>query len=75
VGREGRSVEAAQAGRRQIAFGGVFGDVPLLARERMPVGHLFAGPALVEEDGSSTVVPPGWSVALDAVGCLVLTRT
>lgn len=75
VRTEGRSVEAAQAGRRAIAFEGAAREVPVLARTRMPVGHAFAGPALVEEDGASTVVPPGWSATLDAVGCLVLSRT
>lgn len=71
---EGRSVQAAQAGRRRIAFGGEFRDVAVLARGRMPAGQAFQGPALVEEDGSSTVVPPGWSATLDTVGCLVLSR-
>lgn len=71
---EGRSVEAAHAGRRAIAVGGKFLDVAVLARRRMPAGRAFVGPALVEEDGSTTVVPPGWSATLDAVGCLVLSR-
>ena len=31
-----------------------------------------SGPALIEEAGSTTVVPPGWSAALDRLGCLVL---
>ncbi|TDR88920.1 hydantoinase/oxoprolinase family protein [Enterovirga rhinocerotis] len=74
VRAEGRSAEAAETGRRPIAFGGAARDVPVLARDRMPVGHTFSGPALVEEDGASTVVPPGWSAALDPVGCLVLSR-
>ena len=34
-----------------------------------------AGPALIEEGGSTTVVPPGWSVALDDLGCLVFKRS
>ena len=71
---EGRSVEAARAGDRSIAFGGVFVDVPVLTRTLMPAGHPFVGPVLVEEDGSSTVVPPGWTAALDEVGCLTLSR-
>jgi len=33
------------------------------------------GPALVEEGGSTTVVPPGWTAALDAAGCLILRRS
>ncbi len=30
--------------------------VPILDRERLPVGETVAGPAIIEEDGSSTVV-------------------
>ncbi len=74
IGAEGRSVSAAQAGRRAISLGGESRDVAVLARSRMPAGHGFAGPALVKEDGSSTVVPSGWSATLDTVGCLVLSR-
>lgn len=71
---EGRSVEAARIGKRQIAFAGASIETPVLARNAMPVGHAFPGPTLVEEDGSSTVVPPGWSASLDPVGCLILSR-
>jgi N-methylhydantoinase A len=34
----------------------------------------FTGPALIEEDGSSTILPPGWSAEADRFGCLVLRR-
>jgi N-methylhydantoinase A len=35
---------------------------------------MLDGPALIEESGSSTVVPPGWSAALEPSGCLVLRQ-
>ena len=44
-------------------------------RDRLPPGQALAGPALIEEDGSTSVVPPGWSAELDAAGCLVLRRS
>ena len=34
----------------------------------------IAGPALIEEPGSITVVPPDWSARLAANDCLVLER-
>jgi N-methylhydantoinase A len=71
---DGRSIEAAQSGSRPVSFGGVERPVPVLARHRMPAGHGFAGPLIIEEDGSSTVVPPDWTATLNEVGCLVLTR-
>ena len=74
IDRDGRSMAAAAAGRRPVVFDGVAHPVPIIDRDRMPPGETVTGPAIVEEDGSSTVVPPGWSVALDSIGCLVLRR-
>ena len=71
---QSRSAEVAQCGRRPVVFGGVTTEAALLDRAAMPVGLDFAGPAIVEEDGSSTVVPPGWQVRLDPHGMLVLQR-
>ena len=73
--KSGRSIEGAVAGRTAVIFGGVSHDVPIYQRDLLPPEISFQGPALVEEDGSSTVVPPDWSVTLDHVGCLVLRRT
>ncbi|BBK33150.1 N-methylhydantoinase A [Stella humosa] len=70
----GRTLAAADLGTRPVVFDGVEQPTPILDRDRLPVAHPIAGPAIVEEDGSSTVVPPGWSVELDRIGCLVLRR-
>jgi N-methylhydantoinase A len=48
--------------------------VPLYRRERLPVGHEFRGPALIQEYGSTTLVSPGFSGVIDPSGCLVLQR-
>jgi len=71
---EGRTIAAATFGTRPVIFDGTSHSVPLIDRERMPPGAAVAGPAVIEEAGSSTVVPPGWSVELDRIGCLVLRR-
>ena len=31
-------------------------------RDALPVGQKINGPAVIEEDGSSTFVPPGWKI-------------
>ena len=72
--KNGRSIEKAMAGSTDVIFGGTFHDVPIYQREFLPPEISFQGPALVEEDGSTTVVPPAWSAMLDHVGCLVLRR-
>jgi N-methylhydantoinase A len=74
VDGEGRTIAAATFGARPVIFDGTTHSVPLIDRERMPPGAAVAGPAIVEEAGSSTIVPPGWSIELDRIGCLVLRR-
>jgi N-methylhydantoinase A len=75
IDRAGRSLAAAGSGTRFGVFGGVERQVTVFDRDRLPTGQVVNGPALVEEGGSTSVVPPGWSAELDPVGCLVLRRS
>jgi N-methylhydantoinase A len=43
-------------------------------RERLPEGGGLAGPAIVEEFGATTVMPPGWRGAVDGHGNLRFER-
>jgi N-methylhydantoinase A len=71
----GRTLEAARSGERAVVFGAREQQVPIFDRDRLPPGAEVTGPALIEEGGSTTVVPPGWNAALDTLGCLVLRRS
>lgn len=68
----GRLDDAVIAQRTMVSAGN-----PALARvferERLPVAAVFHGPAIVEEDGATTVVPPGWRGQRDASGNLRLS--
>jgi N-methylhydantoinase A len=68
------SISAAQRATAEVIFGGKRLPAPVFARELLPPEASLEGPALIEEDGSSTVVPPGWSAAVEQSGCLVLRR-
>lgn len=46
----------------------------LYAREALPAGAVFNGPALVTEDQTTTVVPTGWRARVDGSGHLHLRR-
>lgn len=46
----------------------------LLLRDELEPGHTLAGPALVVEDQTTTVVPAGFGMRVDARGYLVLER-
>jgi N-methylhydantoinase A len=43
-------------------------------RERLPPGETVAGPAVLEQDESTVVVPPAWEAAVEPDGSLVLTE-
>ena len=59
--------------RRPVWFG-AWCDTPVLDRERLVPGSAFDGPAIVEEAGGTTVVPPRWRVTAHASGALLCER-
>ncbi len=65
---------AAPSGTHNVFFPGSEAPVPcpVYARESLPAGARFAGPALVREHGTTTVMPPGSECRVAATGELVL---
>ncbi|MHD0282763.1 MULTISPECIES: hydantoinase B/oxoprolinase family protein [Rhodococcus] len=53
---------------------GAWRDAPLHRREHLSPGDAVAGPAIVAEDNSTTVVEAGWAATMSEQGHLVLTR-
>jgi N-methylhydantoinase A len=70
-----RSLERAQRGSRRVYLGASQRQVTVWDRDRLPARELLEGPVLIEEAGSTSMVPAGWSVELDLLGCLVLRRS
>ncbi|MEX2147649.1 MAG: hydantoinase/oxoprolinase family protein [Candidatus Rokuibacteriota bacterium] len=68
------SMETALVERRSVWFDGAPHDCPVWERERLPEGAALRGPAVVEEFGATTVVPPGWQGVVDEHGNLRLER-
>ena len=60
--------------RRQVYFDGEFIDCPVYERDLLPAGSQLSGPAMIEESGSVTVIFPGWAMALDEFGNLIMER-
>ncbi len=48
-------------------------DARVLARDALPAGFEFAGPALVQQSDTTTLIEPNWSGLVDDAGNLVLT--
>jgi N-methylhydantoinase A len=63
----GLPVDAARIGARRIFLEerGGFLEAPVYAAERLRAGHNVAGPAVVEESGTTIVVFPGTTLGLD----------
>ncbi len=67
---------AAPFGTRPVYWRGTgWTDCPLYHRNEFAPGQSVAGPCIVEEYGSTVVVPAGWDCAADAHRNLILTRT
>ena len=59
-------------GRRPAYFEEGFVETPFYRRAHLPAGARLPGPAIIEEDGSTTVIPPGARGTVDPAGNLVL---
>ncbi|MCX4833893.1 hydantoinase B/oxoprolinase family protein [Streptomyces sp. NBC_01016] len=58
----------------RLHTGGTWRDVPLHHRDQLPPGEPVQGPAIIAEDGSTTVVDDGWQAALADDGHLIMQR-
>lgn len=60
--------------QRHVVFGGESLPTRVVRRTDMGTGATLAGPALVLEQTATTVLPPGWTLAVTDMGCLEMTR-
>ena len=65
---------ATKKEKRGIFFGKDAGWVETEVIDRMEVQGKKTGPLIVEEYDSTTVVPPGWSIELDNMMSIVMTK-
>ena len=72
------SVERANAAsvtdRRSIFWSGTWKPCRVFRREQFAPAQVMEGPAVIEEYGSTTFVPPGWQCVIDDWGNLKLDR-
>ena len=68
------TARAPDRGRRAITFDGrAWHDAPVFWRDELTAAPI-AGPAVIEQFDSTTVLPPGWSARLDGFGNIVAER-
>ena len=49
-------------------------EAAVYARAALKVGDAFSGPAIIEQDDTTTLLAPGWHCRVDALGNLMLER-
>lgn len=68
------AAEARPIGLRRARFAGAWREVDVFERSALGAGERFAGPCLIVEALSATVVEPGWWGRKDGAEALVLER-
>ena len=71
---EGKLADA-QTALRPVYFGDAYRDTPIFARNRLPALQRVDGPAMIEESGSTTVIPDGWHAQVLEFGEIMLERS
>jgi N-methylhydantoinase A len=65
--------EAAYYGERQVCFEGKFVPTRIYRRDLLSAGDVLRGPAMITEYTSSTLLPPGNTALVDALGNILIT--
>ena len=64
-----------QGRSRRVYFDGVERETAIIDRRTLALGEAIAGPAILEEDTATTLVPSGWRVEVIVGGHLSMTKT
>jgi N-methylhydantoinase A len=72
----GNGAKAAPPGKRPVRdpASGAVAEWAIHDRHSLAVGTPLAGPAIIAEDETSTLVAPGWTAKRDSLGYIHLTR-
>lgn len=59
---------------RQVYFNGHSYPTPVLRRDWIPMGAIYPGPVIIEEDSATTVVPPDYTCRVDQFRQFVIKK-
>jgi N-methylhydantoinase A len=69
-----RRTDDIRRGVRKVYFGGSIRETPVFHRGTLDAGFNAEGPVIIEEFGSTTIVPPSWGVSLQSNGNIMMTH-
>ena len=67
------TLDDARRTTRPVWFEGGWRDTPVYVREHLPLDARFDGPAIIEQLDCTTVIAPGNTVQVDAIGNLIVS--
>ena len=62
-----------KVGTRDVIFDGANHATPIVKRDQLAPSKTMASPVIVEEESATTVVPPGYTIAIDTFGNMLIT--
>jgi N-methylhydantoinase A len=68
------AASAKPKGAREVFFGGAWRETPIYDRAALALGTPVSGPAIIDEEYTTILIGPGWSVAPRDTGDLVAVR-
>ena len=63
---------ASIGGKRRVILNGELTETSVYRRGELLGGHVFSGPALVDQNDTTVYLPPRWSAAVHASGSLIV---
>lgn len=70
---QAKTLKDAQTEARKVWFDGGWHDTPIYRRALLPAKAKFAGPAIIEQLDTTTIVEPDNTVEMDGYGNLIVT--
>ena len=70
----GRPPTPEPARTEQVFFDGDWRSTPIYDRDGLQAGHEVAGPAIVEQQDTTTVIEPGYAGAIDGYGNIIIRK-
>jgi N-methylhydantoinase A len=68
-------IDSAQKGQRSLRFGGkIFDDAPIYDRAHLGPGHRIAGPAIIDQDDTTILIPPGFVADVQSSLDIIMQR-
>jgi N-methylhydantoinase A len=74
AGAEGDGAAPQAHSTAPVFFDGAWHDTPTYIRGTLRTGHVLSGPAIVEQDDTTSVIEPGWAGTVDDLGNIVVRK-